>query len=60
MESNVNVDWKSEDWVLQLERDMFNTLEKYRDEHGYRYNRPNYGVMSEDVKMLKIDRSMEW
>lgn len=60
VESNVNVDWKSEDWVLQLERDMFNTLEKYRDEHGYRYNRPNYGVMSEDVKMLKIDRSMEW
>lgn len=52
---NVNVNWNSDNWVSQLERDMFAALEKYKDEHGYRYNRPNYGVMEEDRKLLEID-----
>lgn len=34
---NVNVNWNSDNWVSQLERDMFAALEKYKDEHGYRY-----------------------
>lgn len=33
---NVNVNWNSDNWVSQLERDMFAALEKYKDEHGYR------------------------
>lgn len=59
-DQNVNVNWNSDNWVSQLERDMFAALEKYKDEHGYRYNRPNYGVMEEDRKLLEIDASMEW
>lgn len=56
----MNVNWNSDNWASQLERDMFAALEKYKDEHGYRYNRPNYGVMEEDRKLLEIDASMEW
>ena len=53
-DQNVNVNWNSDNLVSKLERDMFAELEKYKDEHGYRYNRPNYGVIKEDRK------SMEW
>lgn len=60
VEYNVNVDWKAENWIQQLEQDMFAALEKYREEHGYKYDRPNYGAMSEDLEMYKIDRSMNW
>ena len=38
---SVKVDWNSDDWEEQLERDMFESLDKYVKEKGYHYDRGN-------------------
>ena len=38
---SLNVDWNAVDWKEQLEKDMFNALNRYVAEHGYHYDQPN-------------------
>lgn len=38
---DVKVDWNSNGWLEQLEKDMFTALDVYVDSYGYRYDLPN-------------------
>lgn len=40
-EDLVQVDWNADNWVEQLERDMFKSLDKYVAEKGYSYDHAN-------------------
>lgn len=40
-EDPVQVDWNADNWVEQLERDMFKSLDKYVAEKGYSYDHAN-------------------
>lgn len=41
LDYSLNVDWNAVDWKEQLEKDMFNALNRYVAEHGYHYDQPN-------------------
>lgn len=41
VDHDINVDWKSDNWSEQLERDMFEALDKYVAENGYSYDHAN-------------------
>lgn len=38
---NVNVDWNADNWKDQLEKDMFDKLDKYVKDHSYSYDHAN-------------------
>ena len=38
---DVRVNWNADDWVEQLERDMFEALDEYVDMKGYSYDHVN-------------------
>lgn len=53
--------WNADDWIEQLERDMFKALDAYVSKHGYHYDRPNYGWMYKDEETQEsIARHQEW
>lgn len=41
VDQDINVNWKSDNWAEQLERDMFEALDKYVAENGYSYDHAN-------------------
>ena len=41
LDCDVNVDWNTDNWKEQLERDMFRALDAYVQSNGYSYDRPN-------------------
>ena len=41
VDHDINVNWKSDKWAKQLERDMFEALDKYVAENGYSYDHAN-------------------
>ena len=41
VDHDINVNWKSNNWAEQLERDMFEALDKYVVENGYSYDHAN-------------------
>lgn len=38
---DINVNWESDNWAEQLERDMFEALDKYVADNGYSYDHAN-------------------
>lgn len=41
VDHDINVNWESDNWAEQLERDMFEALDKYVAENGYSYDHAN-------------------
>lgn len=41
VDHDINVNWESENWAEQLERDMFEALDKYVADNGYSYDHAN-------------------
>ena len=41
VDHDINVNWESDNWAEQLERDMFEALDKYVAKKGYSYDHAN-------------------
>ena len=41
VDHDINVNWESDNWAEQLERDMFEALDKYVAQKGYSYDHAN-------------------
>lgn len=41
LDYQLKVNWNADDWVEQLERDMFKALDKFVNKKGYSYDHAN-------------------
>lgn len=58
LDYNIRVDWKADNWKEQLEREMFEVLDRYTKKKNYSYDEPNhiideYNTIEALLKRLK-------